>query len=208
VLDISQISRRASQLVLNAVEGNQFGKRVITVHCTVNDVLKFIDTDRSVQRELDPDRVTAIGRYIEYGLDGNNIYFSPLLFSARGRGAFLSESQQYCLSTGERLYVLDGQHRIRAFEQIKNRLESIMERGSTVELERKYELLCNFPITLQVYRDLNKDEERQLFTDVNLKASAVHNTMLIMYGDTSRDLYAQMVHDIWSEDTPGLYELP
>jgi len=207
MLDLSSIRRRSNQLVLNAIEGIQFGKIVVTIQCTANDILKFIDVDRTVQRELDSDKVTGIGRYIEYGLNGHSIYFSPLLLSARGKGNYVPDARQFCLATGERLFVLDGQHRIRAFEQIKNRLESLLERAYSKELEDKYNSLCNFPITLQVYKDLDKTEERQLFTDVNLKASVVHNTMLIMYGDVGKDLYAKMVHEIIAQDTNEIFEV-
>lgn len=206
MLDLSQISRRANQLVLSGVQGLQFGKDVVTVQCTINEVLKFIDIDRSVQRELDTDKVTRIGQYIQYGLGGHDIYLSPLLFSARGKGIYNNSSRQFSLDTGDRMYVLDGQHRIKAFEHIKNRLESMMERGTDEEFNRMYADLTSFPVTIQIFTNLTRDEERQLFTDVNSKAASVHNTLLIMYGDSSKDLYAQMVKDIIDWDKNDLFE--
>ncbi|MCL9662069.1 DGQHR domain-containing protein [Paenibacillus hunanensis] len=196
MLDLSQLSRdrRGNQIVLNAVGGKQFNQEVISVQCTVNDVLKFLEIDKYVQRDIEDKRVVEIGKYIQYGLDGNDIYFSPLIFSARKKGEFVEKENKFYLSMRDKLVILDGQHRIKAFESIKNRLENLIEKNSNDDLESKYDRLINFPLTIQVFLDLNTAKEKQLFTDVNTKSSVVNNTLMVMYKND--DLYGEIVKSI------------
>lgn len=51
------------------------------------------------------------------------IFFPPFIFSSRGQGRFDKEAREYKLSTEDKLVILDGQHRIRAFENIIKMLE-------------------------------------------------------------------------------------
>ncbi|MFD0960975.1 DNA sulfur modification protein DndB [Paenibacillus chungangensis] len=194
-MDLSGISKRTNQIVLKAIGGTQFNQRVISVQCTVNDVLKFLEIDREVQRDIDTERVASISKYIQYGLEGNDIYFSPLIFSARGQGKFESEHCEYHLNMSERLVILDGQHRIKAFELLKYRLEAMMEQNKNdKKVSESYYSLISFPLTIQIFLDLNINKERQLFTDVNSKSSAVNNTLLVMY--KKGDLYGDLVREI------------
>lgn len=180
---------KSNYITLNGVKGNQFNHEVITIQCTVNDVLKFLEIDRNVQRDLDENKVASISKYIQYGLDGNDIYFSPLIFSARGKGDFYEENNEYRLGMDERLIILDGQHRIKAFEHVKKRIEI-----SDEEDKNRHEMLVDFPITLQIFTDLTLEQERQLFTDINTKSSQVNNTLLIMY--KKDDLYGELTKEV------------
>jgi DNA sulfur modification protein DndB len=195
MMDLSVLSRKTNQIVLKAVGGTQFNQKVISAQCTVNDVLKFLEIDREVQRDIDTERVALISKYIQYGLEGNDIYFSPLIFSARGRGTFESEEEKFHLNMSERLVILDGQHRIKAFELLKNRLEAMIEqKQEDKNLLNTYQRLISFPLTVQIFLDLTLAKERQLFTDVNTKSSVVNNTLLVMY--KKNDLYGDLVRAI------------
>jgi len=189
--DLSSVISHPSSnyITLNGVRNYQFSHEVISIQCTVNDVLKFLEVDKNVQRELDETKVASIGQYIQYGLDGHDIYFSPLVFSARGKGSYHEDNLEYKLGMNERLTILDGQHRIRAFELLKKRLETASE-----EQTLKYQELINFPMTLQIFTNLTLEQERQLFTDINTKSADVNNTLLIMY--KKGDLYGQLVREI------------
>ncbi|SMQ60969.1 DNA sulfur modification protein DndB [Bacillus sp. OV166] len=164
-------------LTFNALRGNQFGKEVISMQCTAEQVLKFIEIDREVQRDVIEQHVTDIQKYIQFGLDGNNIYFPPLIFSSRGKGKFTDDGYKYHLNLDDKLIVLDGQHRIIAFEMVIKRLETREDANS----KQKLHTAKNFPLTLQIFTDLSIQQEQQLFTDVNTKASKVSNTLLVMY---------------------------
>ncbi|MCH4825551.1 DNA sulfur modification protein DndB [Planococcus halocryophilus] len=189
-LNLSSLSSevKKSYITMSGIKREQFNQEVITIQCTVNDILKFLEVDLKVQRELDENKVASIGQYIQYGLDGNDIYFSPLIFSARGQGVFDEGRQAYSLSMDERLIILDGQHRIRAFEFLKRRME--VSNGN----EELYHMLLNFPMTIQIFMDLELEQERQLFTDINTKSSVVNNTLLIMY--KKDDMYGELVREV------------
>ncbi|MFC4601966.1 DNA sulfur modification protein DndB [Cohnella hongkongensis] len=194
-MDLSGFSKRVNQIVLKAIGGTQFNQRVVSVQCTVNDILKFLEIDREVQRDIDTERVASISKYIQYGLNGNDIYFSPLIFSARGQGEFDNEKLEYHLNMNDRLVILDGQHRIKAFELLKHRLEAMIEQNKNdKKINETYYSLLSFPLTVQIFLDLNINKERQLFTDVNTKSSAVNNTLLVMY--KKGDLYGDLVREI------------
>lgn len=187
-MDLTEISRKNGNFItLKGVSGKQFNNEVISIQCTANEVLKFLDIDRSVQREADERKISSIKKYIQYGLEGNNIYFPPLIFSARGQGLFDQEHFQYKLPFGEKLVILDGQHRIKAFEILIRQLQS---QKDLLNLEK----INEFPLTIQVFVNLSIEQERQLFTDINSNSSPVNNTLLIMYKEN--DLYGQLVKDI------------
>src|SRR5690606_20283882 len=88
---------------------------------------------------------------------------------------------------GDKLVVLDGQHRIRAFEILKKQLEL---QNDVENLEK----INSFPLTIQDFYDLTVEQERQLFTDINSNSSPVNNYLLIMYKDN--DLYGRLVKEI------------
>lgn len=177
-------------LTMFGIKGNQFGQEVISLQCSVDYVLKFLEIDRSVQRDMLEKQVASISKYIQYGLDGNDIYFPPLIFSARGKGVFNVRTNEFSIRTNDNMIVLDGQHRIKAFEVIKKRLEL----SDYPEDKRKLDYIKNFPFTIQVFTNLTLDQEKQLFTDVNTKSSPVSNTLLVMYKDN--DLCSKLVKSV------------
>ena len=187
-IDFSRLSQETGYLTLKGSKQNHFNNEVVTIQCTVLEVLKFLDIDPTVQRKLDEQKVSSIGKYIQYGLDGNDIYFSPLIFSARGVGKYSEKKKEYTLGLGDHLFILDGQHRIKAFELLQKRMEMYKEDAKTLDA------LSRFPITIQVFLDIDKKQERQLFTDINTKSSLVNGSILVMYAND--DLTAEIVKDI------------
>lgn len=177
-------------LTMFGIEGNQFGHEVISLQCSVDYILKFLEIDRSVQRDMIEKQVSSISKYIQYGLDGNDIYFPPLIFSSRGKGNFNSMTNEFSIRTNDNMVILDGQHRIKAFEIIKKRLEL----SNDPEDKRKLDYIKNFPFTIQIFKNLSLEQERQLFTDVNTKSSPVSNTLLVMYKDN--DLCGKLVKNV------------
>ncbi|GMG76861.1 DNA sulfur modification protein DndB [Priestia megaterium] len=187
-MDLRTLSNKKNNyLTLKGIRGRQFTHNVISIQCSVNDILKFLEIKREVQRESDDNKISSISKYIQYGLDGNDIYFPPLIFSARGQGTYEEENYEYRLALDERLVILDGQHRIKAFKMLKQRLES---RNDSVNLDK----IKDFPLTIQIYENLTLEQERQLFTDINSNASVVNNSLLIMYKEG--DLYGRLVKEI------------
>ena len=187
-MDLRDISSKSRNfIILKGVSGNQFNHQVISLQCTVNEILKFLEIDQDVQRKADESKISSIKKYIQSGLEGEDIYFSPLIFSSRGQGNYDENQLQYRLKFEEKLVILDGQHRIRAFQILQRQLQS---QNDSLSLKK----VNNFPLTIQVFLDLSIEQEQQLFTDINSKSSTVSNTLITMYKEN--DLYNQLVQEI------------
>lgn len=200
---MTMFSRRSNYLTFNAIKGTQFNKEIVCFQCTAEQVLKFIRVDKEVQRDIIDQHVAEIQQYIQYGVDGNNIYFPPLVLSARENGAYDPDNQEYRLNFEEQLVLLDGQHRARAFDMVIKRLETREDQAS----HKKLEYVKKTPLSLQVFTNLSIDEEKQLFTDINTKASKANNSLLIMYKNHS--LCGELVKDIISNHptiSPDFFE--
>lgn len=179
MINFTEIGQQKNFTTFKATKGQQFGKSVVSIQCTIIEILKFIEIDSSVQREIIDQHVAEIQKYIQYGMDGNLIFFPPFIFSARQQGIFSEEKMEFKLKTGDKLILLDGQHRIKAFEHMIKILESRNKSQDIVRLN----YLRSFPVSLQIYMDIDIKQEKQLFTDINTKASTVSNTILLMYKD-------------------------
>lgn len=188
-----------NHISLNAIIGNHFGNEILSLQCSAEQVIKFIEIDNSVQRDLLDQHVADIQKYIQFGIDGNAIYFPPIILSARGQGEYNRQTNEYKLNLNERLALLDGQHRLKAFEFVIKRLESKRDLQSI----EQYQFVKNFPISIQIFLDISLAEEKQLFTDVNTKSSKANNTILIMYKND--DLCGDLVKDI-IENHPTISE--
>ncbi len=179
MINFTAIGQQKNYTTFKATQGQQFGKTVVSLQCSMIEILKFIEIDNSVQREIIDQHVAEIQKYIQFGMDGNLIFFPPFVFSARGQGKFIENTMEFQLKTEDKLVLLDGQHRIKAFEHLIKIMES---RNNSEDIE-KLSYVKNFPISLQIYIDLDIKQEKQLFTDINTKASTVSNTILLMYKD-------------------------
>ncbi|MGG0717660.1 DNA sulfur modification protein DndB [Robertmurraya massiliosenegalensis] len=203
-MDLSNLMGKSNFLVLKALKGYQFDKEILSMQCIASQIIKFIQVDRSVQRDIIDQHVAEIQQYIQYGVDGHPIYFPPLILSARGKGNYDNENQEYHLDFDEKLILLDGQHRMKAFEMVIKRLEI----RDDMDSKRKLDFVRKFPLTLQIFTNISTDEEKQLFTDVNTKSSKVNNTLLIMY--KNQNLCGELVKEVIENHptvSPNLFEV-
>ena len=90
------------------------------------------------------------------------------------QGHYDEEQQALRLQPIEKLYVVDGQHRLAAFQRIMETLQSQMARAKDrreydkmEEITEKLRRLYAFPISTMTYLDINARQERQLFSDIN-----------------------------------------
>lgn len=158
---------------LKAIKGNQFKKVVYAAQTDVQTLLKFFEIDPDVQRDLNHERIGGIVRYIHNSLrsEDQNLYFPPFILSARKKGKFIENESLFKLKTNDKLYVLDGQHRLKALQ----------EANSLIEDPTITQKLREFPVTLQIYADLTQEQEQQLFSDVNSKATRVGANLIKVY---------------------------
>jgi DGQHR domain-containing protein len=138
-------------------------------------LFSLYEVDLEVQRLIVPQNLAKLIDYIMLYLEGDQtIYFPGIIFSARGAGEYDASEQVLRLHSIEKLYVVDGQHRLAAFQRLTETLQSSMARAKDLreydrmeELKVKLSKLYNFPLSVMIYMDIDARQERQLFSDIN-----------------------------------------
>lgn len=172
---------------LNGQVYEQFGHRVLYTQLRFRLFDTFFDVDEEVQRQVDPVHRGDIKRFILNCLEkGQAFYFGPLIFSARGE--LEAHNDYFILKNGKKLYINDGQHRyfamLYAINDLRLQLQLAEEYGKKQEIERikqQIELLQSYPLTIQIYLDLDKKQEKQLFTDLNTQRKHVSISTQLQY---------------------------
>ena len=160
---------------LPGVLGQTFGQATLSTTLPVSKLFSIFEVDLEVQRAIIPRNLSKLIDYIHLYLEnGQPIYFPGVIFSARGAGYYDEASQVLRLQPIEKLYVVDGQHRLAAFQRIMETLQSQMARAKDrreydrmEEITEKLSRLYAFPISTMIYLDINARQERQLFSDIN-----------------------------------------
>jgi len=155
--------------------GQTFGHMTLATTLSMNKLFSIYEVDLEVQRAIIPRNLSKLIDYIHLYLENKQpIYFPGIIFSARGAGTYDEEQQALRLQPVEKLYVVDGQHRLAAFQRIMETLQSQMARAKDRReydkmetIMEKLRRLYNFPISLMIYLDINARQERQLFSDIN-----------------------------------------
>lgn len=189
-----------AKVYLDGIAYRQFGHEVFFTKLRLKTLLAIFEVDANVQRELDPQRKLEIRTFILNNVEqGCEFHFTPFLFS--GRKQLQKDEQGYFLSPGAKLYTLDGQHRSYALEaaiimlkSALNAIEFIKHEEKMAKLKAQIEQLENYPITLQIYLDLNEKQERQLFSDVNTERKEAHPGQLLQYDH--RDAYSILTREL------------
>ncbi|PLR95894.1 DNA sulfur modification protein DndB [Bacillus sp. T33-2] len=184
------------------ISGNgyrQFGKRVLMTQLRFSTLEAIFEVDPEVQRNLDPKRRSEIREFIIKALEDKDFYFSPFVFSSRG--AIVETDQGWELNPGCKLYILDGQHRAfamsSALSHLKSRKESAEESGNFEEaakIQSYIDKLKEYPVSMQVYLELSRQEERQLFSDINSERKEAHIGLVMQYDQ--RDQYTELTREI------------
>lgn len=179
---------------------SQFGKDILITQIRFSALEAIFEIDHEVQRQLDPNRRAEIREFIIHAIKNNeHFYFSPFIFSSR-RG--IKEVEEgFELAPGSKMYILDGQHRSAALSSaishLKSEKEVAEELGQYEEAEklgRYINQLSGYPITMQIYLDLDQQEERQLFNDFNTERKEAHSGLLMQYDQ--RDKYIELTRGV------------
>jgi DGQHR domain-containing protein len=152
-----------------------FGATTLSTTLPIGKLFDIYEIDLEVQRSIVPRNLSKLMDYIMLYLDGEQaIYFPGLILSARGAGQYIEEKKVLALQHIEKLYVVDGQHRLAAFRRLAETFQSAMARakdqreyGRVEELREKLGMLYNFPMSVMIYLDIDARQERQLFSDIN-----------------------------------------
>jgi DNA sulfur modification protein DndB len=165
----------SSYVEIGGVIGQTFGQTTLTTTLPMSKLFSVFEVDLEVQRAINPRNLSKLMDYVNLYLDNRQpIYFPGIIFSARGAGYYDKDSQVFRLQPIEKLYVVDGQHRLAAFRRIMETLQSQMARAKDRreyermdEITEKLSRLYAFPISTMIYLDINSRQERQLFSDIN-----------------------------------------
>lgn len=165
----------SSFVEIPGVLGNTFGQYTISTTLPMSKLFSIFEVDLEVQRSIIPRNLSKLIDYVNLYLDDHQpIYFPGIIFSARGAGHYDNENGVFRLQPIEKLYVVDGQHRLAAFQRIMETLQSQMARAKDrreydrmEEISQKLSRLYAFPISTMIYMDINARQERQLFSDIN-----------------------------------------
>lgn len=152
-----------------------FGQTTISTTLPVSKLLSIYEVDLEVQRSIIPQNLTKLIDYIQLFLDHQQtVYFPGIILSARGAGEYDENAGVYRLKAIEKLYVVDGQHRLAAFQRLTESFQSLMARAKDrreydkmEEISQKLNSLYQFPMSVMIYLDIDARQERQLFSDIN-----------------------------------------
>lgn len=167
--------KASSYIEIPGVESRTFGQTTLTTTLPMSKLFAIYEVDLEVQRSIVPQNLSKMMDYIMLYLDhGQGIYFPGIILSARGAGEYDQDSRVYRLQAIEKLYVVDGQHRLAAFRRLMETLQSAMARAKDrreydrmEEISAKLSKLYTFPMSTMIYLDINARQERQLFSDIN-----------------------------------------
>ena len=177
----------------------QFGKKILISQIQFSTLEAIFEVDEAVQRKLDLKRRSEIREFIIESVAEGDFYFSPFIFSSRGNIKEVPDGGE--LPPGSKIYILDGQHRtlglVSAISHLRARKETEEELGNFTEaknLQIQIDKLKTYPVSLQIYLDLETKEEKQLFNDINTKRKEPHVGLVMQYDQ--RDEYAELTRQI------------
>lgn len=166
-------------------------KAMMTTQISVRDILQVYEIDDSVNRDINYARKKPISKYIDSFDSEIGIFLPSLVFSfyVDPTKYYNRENKELRIPTGLKLKVLDGQHRIKGLEYL---LRSMNDK------ERKEKILDS-TMTAQIYFGLSKNDERNLFADINSNARRVSMSLITKY-DT-RDITKVLIRDLYNSCT-------
>jgi DNA sulfur modification protein DndB len=178
VTSLSELTSRHQKSTYSEMEGvlaQTFGHTTLSTTLPVSKLLTLYAVDPEVQRSIHPRNLSKLMDYIMLYLnDQQPIYFPGIILSARGVGEYDAQANVYRLHPLDKLYVIDGQHRLAAFQRVMESLQSALKRAKEKmdedqvnDLTEKLRKLYAFPLSTMIYMNLNMHEERQLFSDIN-----------------------------------------
>ncbi|MGG2198784.1 MULTISPECIES: DGQHR domain-containing protein [Paenibacillus] len=173
--ELLAVQKTSSFIEIPGTLSRTFGQTTLSTTLPMSKLFAIYEVDLEVQRSIVPLNLSRMMDYIMLYLDhGQGIYFPGIILSARGAGEYDPASGVYRLQAIEKLYVVDGQHRLAAFRRLMETLQSAMARAKDrreydrmEEIGKKLSKLYTFPMSTMIYLDINARQERQLFSDIN-----------------------------------------
>lgn len=167
--------KNSSYVEIPGVIAQTFGQKTLSATVPISRLLTLYEVDLEVQRSIIPRNLSKLMDYIMLYLDHDQpVFFPGIILSARGAGTYEPVRKALTLQPIEKLYVVDGQHRLAAFQRLMESMQSMMARAKDrreydrmEELTEKLRKLYEFPMSVMIYMDIDARQERQLFSDIN-----------------------------------------
>ncbi|MBN8203104.1 DNA sulfur modification protein DndB [Bacillus sp. NTK034] len=153
-----------------------FTKRQTFITLRVSELFKMHKGGRLILRDTNQLQVRRIKKYIFLNAAGGEIYLPPLVATVE---AGMVEKQ-----IPNKLNIVDGSHRMKALLQLEDQIFMSMKSEKDDEVRNAYHLqnlLEKTDFAIQVLEGLSKDEENQLFIDLNTKGKQVALSKRISY---------------------------
>lgn len=147
-------------------------KAILTSTIKVRDLLDVYKIDGTVNRDIREDKISQLVNYLREVDTDLGIYIPAIMLSYEGNDPEVEENE-YLFEKKRNFIVLDGQHRIKAFERFMSREKD----------QEKIDKLLNSKITVQIYFNLTESEKRQLFIEINGKAKRVSQNVSVRFDD-------------------------
>ncbi|WP_426448750.1 DGQHR domain-containing protein [Paenibacillus sp. S-38] len=205
--------KASSYIEIPGVKSRTFGQTTLSTTLPMSKLFAIYEVDLEVQRAIVPQNLSKMMDYIMLYLDhGQGIYFPGIILSARGAGEYDSSAKVYRLQAIEKLYVVDGQHRLAAFRRLMETLQSAMARAKDrreydrmEEISAKLSKLYSFPMSTMIYLDINARQERQLFSDINKLPRKIGGNLAVLR--EQRRFYHVLASRL-AEDAPVMKRIP
>lgn len=196
------------EYTFKAVQGEQWGKVTYTATIPFIQLGDICRVDADVQRKADSARIEEIAQYILDGLTGKRFMagFNSIVTSLRY--STLSYNDNICevrISTRGKLFTTDGQHRLGGINHLVNKVEKELDEAvnnndrETMEYwQNIMKRLEEMTISVLIFTDLTKDEEEQLFHDLNNLGVQVNQTQALKLdqNDKFNRIAKQLINEI------------
>lgn len=147
-------------------------KGLLTTQMTVSDLLNYYYINKEVNRDISDQRISKIVNYIDTYDSEVGIYFPSIVLIAEGETPTVNEERnQFVFEKDIKFVVLDGQHRIKALEKYVNK---------EADKNRLNQILTS-TITTQIYFNLNEEQQRELFLDINATSKQVSTSLAFKF---------------------------
>ncbi|MCM3068517.1 DGQHR domain-containing protein [Priestia flexa] len=175
--------------VINIINSN---KGMMTTQISARDIFNIYEVDKAVNRDISYNRLKPLSAYIDSFDSPIGIFLPALVFSFKGDLSELydKDAKQLTIPNSIKLKVLDGQHRIKALEDLVSKTEDPYRK----------EILLNSTLTAQIYFNLVEQDERNLFADINSNAKRISMSLITKF-DT-RDIFRVLIRDIYHTSKP------
>ncbi|MCQ6561526.1 DNA sulfur modification protein DndB [Paenibacillus mendelii] len=192
-------------ITVGASKGQQNGKTTFVTQLPYNRLKSWLTIDTARQRRVFPKKVDDLEKYVIDGFNGQYSGFNAIAVSLRNGELNYDEKTGTIYlpdeHEGVRFFICDGQHRyygiIQAYERASNMRWEIDEEGERENWERIFNAFGTSTLPVVIYTGLTLDEEEQLFSDMNFKATPVNQSKALQHD--KRDIYNKLAKELANE---------